>query len=86
MAINWQKKKLVTLKWLGAGPLFLLYLIFGNDMKLFENSVAEGLFLSAISIVMPAMAVFLIYWPSSKECVASKEIEEKKMIARGKNE
>ena len=76
MKINWKKKKSVTLKWLGAGPLFLLYLIFGNDMKPFENNVVEGLLLSTIFIIMPALAVFLIYWPSSKKCVVSKQVEE----------
>lgn len=76
MKVNWKKKKIVTLKWLGAGPLFLLYLIFVNDMKPFENGVAEGLFLSTIFIIMPSLAVFLAYWPFSKECVVPKQVDE----------
>ena len=61
--INWRKKKSLTLKWLGAGPGFLLYLIFLQDMKLFENGVAEGILLSIIFILMPAVAIFVVYWP-----------------------
>jgi len=64
--INWKKKKIVTLKWLGAGPAFLLFLIFFQDMKLFENGIAEGIFLSIIFIAMPVLAVFLVYWPPVK--------------------
>ena len=66
MSINWAKKKSTTLKWLGAGPAFLLYLIFIQDMKVFENGIVEGVFLSAIFILMPAIAVFLVYWPTVK--------------------
>jgi len=66
MKINWQKKKSATLKWLGAGPGFLLYLIFIQEMKVFENGVAQGLLLCLIFIAMPAVAVFLIYWPKAQ--------------------
>jgi len=65
MGINWTKKKSAGLKWLGAGPAFLLYLIFVQGMKIFENGVAEGVFLSAIFILMPSVAVFAVYWPTA---------------------
>jgi hypothetical protein len=65
MGVNWIKKRSVTLRWLVAGPAFLLYLIFIQHMKVFENGVAEGLLLSVIFILMPAVAVFAIYWPTT---------------------
>ena len=67
MNIDWKRKNITILKWFGAGPAFLLYLILFNDMKLFENSVIEGLFLCTVFIIMPALAVFLIYWPQKKQ-------------------
>ena len=66
MGINWTKKKSATLKWLGAGPAFLLYLIFVNNMKPFKNGIVEGVSLSVLFILMPAFGVFLIYWPRVK--------------------
>lgn len=66
MNIDWQKKKLTSLKWLGAGPAFLLFLIFFEDIKIFENGLPEGILLSVISVIMPAVAIFLVYWPTKK--------------------
>ncbi|MBN2272480.1 MAG: hypothetical protein JXN61_17845 [Sedimentisphaerales bacterium] len=63
MNIDWKKKKAASVKWLGVGPAFLIYLIFIQDMKIFENGVAEGVFLSAVFIIMPAVAVLVVYWP-----------------------
>jgi len=76
MSINWTKKKSATLKWLGAGPAFLLYLIFIQDIKVFDNGIVEGIFLSAISILMPAVAVFLVYWPVVKPPTIGGDEEE----------
>jgi len=66
MGINWQKKKSVSLKWLGAGPAFLLFLIFFEDIKIFENGLIECILLSFISIIMPAVVILLVYWPTKK--------------------
>ena len=73
MGVNWQKKKSATLKWLGSGPAFLLYLIFIQDMKIFENGIVEGVFLSAIFIIMPAVIAFLAYWPATKSIETKSE-------------
>lgn len=63
MSTDWKRKNMAVLKWFGAGPAFLLYLILLQDMKLFENGVLEGLLLCAIFILAPAAAVFAVYWP-----------------------
>ena len=78
MNINWAKKKSVNLKWLGAGPAFLIYLIFFQDMKVFENGIVEGVFLSIIFILVPAVAIFLVYWPTvNSQTIDEGEEEEK---------
>ena len=67
MKIDWKKKFSVTLKWLGPGLAFLFYLIFIQNMKIFENGLLEGIFLSLIFIIMPSCAIFVFYWPIDKK-------------------
>ena len=52
---------MLVLKWFGAGPAFLLYLILLQGLKPFENGVFEGLLLCAVFMVAPAAAVFAVY-------------------------
>ena len=78
MSINWTKKKSVNLKWIGAGPGFLLYLILIKNMKVFENGIVEGVFLSVIFILMPPVAIFFVYWPTVKSQTISGGEEEEK--------
>ena len=73
MSVNWQKKKSVTLKALGIGPAYLLYLVFFEDMKLFDNGVTAGLFLCVFAMVSPAILVFLVYWPAQGSDTEAKE-------------
>lgn len=77
MSINWTKKNFTALKWLGAGPAFLLYLMLMQDMEIFENGIKEGVFLSAIFILSPAIIIFLVYWPTMKASTIERVEEEK---------
>ena len=71
MSVDWKRKKAATLKWLIAGPAFLFYQIRSNGIKYyFKDSIPSGLLLCLIFLIMPSLAIFLVYWPQERNEVS----------------
>ena len=77
MAINWEKKK-HGLRWgTGCGFFYFIYQAFlQGNMFNGRNELWEDIFLSALCIVLPILAVFIFYWPQQKSGEEATENED----------